>query len=344
MLIIDLRSDTVTQPTEEMRAAMAIAPVGDDVYGEDPTINELERYAAALVGKEAALFVPSGTMGNQIALLTHTRRGDEVVCDKDAHVFYYENAGAAALAGCQLRPLDHIDGRIAPEDFSNAIRAVDVHMPRTSLLWLENTHNRGGGTCYTPNQVEELATIAKKNNIMVHCDGARIFNAATHLKVDVSDLVAHCDSVMFCLSKGLCAPVGSILAGSSEFIDRARQTRKLLGGGMRQAGILAAAGIIAVGKMSARLAVDHANARIVAERLAANGVNINLDKLQTNIILFDPRPYYGVADECVLALKTRGVLASAFSKTAVRFVLHNDISEQHINSLTAVIAELFKKE
>ncbi|MFA6075976.1 MAG: GntG family PLP-dependent aldolase [Negativicutes bacterium] len=344
MLKIDLRSDTVTQPTDEMRAAMAIAPVGDDVYGEDPTINELEHYAAAVIGKEAALFVPSGTMGNQIALLTHTRRGDEVVCDKDAHIFFYENAGAAALAGCQLRTLEHCDGQINPLDFEEAIRKVDMHMPRTSLLWIENSHNRGGGTCYSMAQLDELAAVAQKHNIRIHCDGARIFNAAAYLKLDASVLAAHCDSVMFCLSKGLCAPVGSILAGSAEFISRARQMRKLLGGGMRQAGILAAAGIIALGKMSARLAIDHANAKIVADKLAANGVFINLAKVQTNILLFDPRPFYATADECVDALRAHGVLASAFSKTAVRFVLHNDINDQQVDAVLAVIDELFKKE
>jgi len=344
MLRIDLRSDTVTQPTEEMRAAMAIAPVGDDVYGEDPTINELEHYAAALIGKEAALFVPSGTMGNQIALLTHTRRGDEVICDRDAHVFYYENGGAAALACCQLRTLDHSDGRIAPSDFAAAIRKADIHMPRTSLLWIENSHNRGGGTCYTPEQIDALADIADNNNVAIHCDGARIFNAAAYLNLEVSVLAARCDSVMFCLSKGLCAPVGSILAGNAEFIARARQVRKLLGGGMRQAGIVAAAGIIALVKMSARLKIDHTNAKLVAARLAANNVAINLDNVQTNILLFDPRPFFASADACVRALAERGVLASAFSNTAVRFVLHNDIGEHQLEQLAVIIDELFTKE
>lgn len=343
-MIIDLRSDTVTQPTEEMRRMMAQAPVGDDVYGEDPTVNELERLAAELIGKEAAMFVPTGTMGNQLALLAHTKRGDEVICDQDAHVFYYENAGAAVLAGCQLRLLRHESGLISPDDFENAIRKDDIHVPRTSLLWIENSHNRGGGTCYSLALINRLADIAGRYGVAVHCDGARIFNAATYLGTEARELAARCDSVMFCLSKGLCAPVGSILAGSAEFIARARKMRKLLGGGMRQAGILAAAGIVALKKMSKRLAVDHANAERVAAALAASGVAINLDQVQTNILLFDPRPFYSNADDCVAALKLRGVLASAFSTHAVRFVLHNDIADEQVVTVKTIVQELFVKD
>ena len=342
-MTIDLRSDTVTVPTDEMRFAMADAVVGDDVYGEDPTVNELEEYAAALVGKEAALFVPSGTMGNQIALMVHTARGEEVICDKDAHVFYYENAGAAALSACQLRTVEHEYGIIRPEVFLAAIRKRDLHVPRSSVLGLENSHNRGGGVCYSADEVRRLSTLAHEHGMAVHCDGARIFNAAAYLAVDVKRLTQSVDSVMFCLSKGLGAPVGSVLAGSAEFIARARQMRKLLGGGMRQAGIIAAAGLVALHSMRDRLPEDHEHARNVAEALAVAGVKIDKTKVQTNILLFDVRPFFNTATECVCALRQHSLLASAFSDTVVRWVFHKDVSRQHLDAIPAIIAAVFNK-
>ena len=260
MELIDLRSDTVTKPTSAMRQAMATAEVGDDVYEEDPTVRRLEALGAEMIGKEAALFVPSGTMGNQIAAMTHLNRGDEVILEAESHIFYYEVGGLALLSGAQARPLPGRRGFMEPEQITHAIREENIHFPRTGLLCLENTHNRAGGAVLTPEQTKAMAEAGRQKGIPVHLDGARIFNAAIALGIDVRELTAPVDSVMFCLSKGLGAPVGSILAGSKCFITHARKNRKVLGGGLRQSGVLAAAGLIALEQMVERLAEDHDHA------------------------------------------------------------------------------------
>ncbi|HSM24097.1 MAG TPA: low-specificity L-threonine aldolase, partial [Anaerolineaceae bacterium] len=266
--MIDLRSDTVTLPTDEMRQAMAIAEVGDDVYGEDPTVIRLENLAAEKMGKECGLFIPSGTMGNLIAILTHCQRGDEVIMGNQAHTFMYEVGGVSALGGIMVHTVpNQSDGTLNVDDVRNAIRMEDVHFPTTRLIALENTHNRCGGVVLSPDYIAEIVEIARDHNLLIHMDGARIFNAAIKLKTPVSRLVEGVDSVTFCLSKGLGAPVGSVLCGNSTFIEKARKMRKQLGGGMRQAGILAAAGIVALDKMVDRLEEDHQRAILLAKKL-----------------------------------------------------------------------------
>src|SRR5260370_10270457 len=251
---IERRSDSVRLPTEAMRAAMAAAEVGDDVWDEDPTIHRLQQRAAEMVGKEASLFVPSGTMGNLCALLSHTQAGEEVILEGDSHIFHSEVAGASVVGGLQLRPLETEDGRLQPEQVRRAIREPDIHQPRTGLLCLENTHNRKDGTCLSPAQTAALSAVAHEAGFPVHLDGARVFNAAVAQRIDARELTAPVDSVMFCLSKGLSAPVGSMLARSTDVIGRARRMRKMLGGGMRQAGVLAAAGLCGLDEMVDRLA------------------------------------------------------------------------------------------
>lgn len=336
---IDLRSDTVTQPTEEMRRAMAAAPVGDDVYGEDPTVRELEELGAHMVGKEAALFVPSGTMGNQVSILTHTRRGDEVIVDSNSHIFMYEVGAAAVLSGVQLRTVCGEQGYLSPSQIQLAIRDSDIHAPVSRLLCLENTHNRAGGTAVSPSAMSEMASVAHRHNMAVHLDGARIFNAAAALNVAATDIAKDCDSVMFCLSKGLAAPVGSLLAGSRDFVARARKNRKMLGGGMRQAGILAAAGIVALTKMVGRLVEDHENAKTLAKGLLEiPGLHLDLATVQTNIVVFDASGLGIGPDRFVASLAESGVLAVPFG-TRVRMVTHKDVSRDDVQrALSAVRA------
>lgn len=286
MKFIDLRSDTVTQPTPEMREVMAKAVVGDDVYGEDPTVNKLQDLAAFMLGKEAAMFVPSGTMGNLSAMLAHCQRGDEVILGNKAHTFLFEAGGISALGGvhsCQLP--NQPDGSIALDDIKNAIRSDDPHNPVTRLIALENTHNRCGGTYQLPEYTQEICNFAHQLGLTVHLDGARIFNAATACGVSVKEMVSRVDSITFCLSKGLCAPVGSVLCGSHEFIRRAHRIRKQLGGGMRQAGILAAAGIVALEQMVNRLEEDHVHARKLADGLRKySGLILEEDTPATNMV------------------------------------------------------------
>ncbi|KJS13558.1 MAG: threonine aldolase [Peptococcaceae bacterium BRH_c8a] len=330
MRTVDLRSDTVTRPTSEMREAMARAQVGDDVYGEDPTVKRLEEAAAELAGKEAALFVPSGTMGNQVAVLTHTSRGNEIIVDSEAHIYYYEVGAPAVLSAVQVRPVVGLHGSEAIALFKSAVRGQDIHFPQTSLLCLENTHNRMGGTVTGTDVMQGLYGAAQELGVAVHLDGARIGNAAVALGCRISALTQWCDSVMFCLSKGLGAPVGSMLAGSSDFIARARKYRKMLGGGMRQSGILAAAGLIALRSVN-RLAEDHANARLLAEKLAVvPGIKIDLDRVQTNIVVADIADTGMTAGEYVEVLRARGVLAVVFGPTTVRFVTHLDVSREDV--------------
>ncbi len=292
MRTVDLRSDTITQPTPAMRRAMADAEVGDDVFGEDPTVNRLEKMAAELLNKEAALFVASGTMANIACQLTHCGRGEEVILGDQSHVFFYEQGGSAALGGIHSRTLpNQPDGTLALNSIEDAIRTDNVHFPRTKLIVLENTHNRCNGNPIGADYMNSVAEITRRHRLKLHVDGARLFNAAIALEDKAHNLVAEADSVSICLSKGLAAPAGSVVCGKHEFIHEARRARKVLGGGMRQAGILAAAGIVALSEMIERLADDHANARSLAEGLAnINGLSINSDFVKTNIVYLDVTP------------------------------------------------------
>ena len=285
--VVDLRSDTVTRPTQQMRRAMAEAEVGDDVFGEDPTVNRLEAVAAERLGKEAGLFVTSGTMGNQVCLMAHTQRGDEIILDENSHIFNYEVAALAVLSAVQARTLHGRHGILDPEDVSQAIRPPNVHHPKDTLVCVESTHNRGGGTVYPLETLRAIRRITTERGLAVHLDGARVFNACVASGTPVREVAAQADSVTFCLSKGLAAPVGSVVTGTRAFIDRARRARKMLGGGMRQAGILAAAGIVALETMVDRLREDHENARVLADGLARlPGIQIDLNLVQTNIVIF----------------------------------------------------------
>ncbi|MFC1927739.1 low-specificity L-threonine aldolase [Chloroflexota bacterium] len=298
MKVIDLRSDTITCPTAEMRKAMFEAEVGDDVYGEDPTVNRLEAMVAKMMGKEAAVFTTSGTQGNLVAVLTHTHHGDEIILGDQAHMLWYELGGAAALGGVVLRTVPNDSGgRLSLDDIDRTIRGKDIHYPETTLLCLENTHNRCGGAVLTPDYTAEVCNLAHRRGLKVHLDGARIFNAAVALGVPASALVQNVDSVAVCLSKGLSAPVGSLLCGRSGFIKRARKFRKMLGGGMRQAGVIASAGIVALETMVDRLAEDHANARRLAEGLAGiKGITLAQNDIPTNIVMFDLSPESSVVE------------------------------------------------
>jgi threonine aldolase len=340
MEIIDLRSDTVTQPTPAMRRAMFEAPVGDDVFGEDPTVNELERRAAALMGKEAAVFVASGTMGNIAAILAHTQRGDEVIVGSQAHILMSEVGGTGALASAVLRPVANTaEGAMDPAEVEATIRGNDIHHPRTALVCLENTHNRCGGAALGAPVIAALADVAHQHGLTVHMDGARIFNAAVALGVPAREQVARADSVTFCLSKGLAAPAGSLLCGSADFIARARRYRKMLGGGMRQVGVLAAAGLVALDTMIDRLAEDHANAHVLAHGLAElPGIEINPRRVETNILFFR------VTNEPAAAFSRRmaaaGVLANASGAHAIRMVTHYGIERRDIEEALSRLRRL----
>lgn len=337
--LIDLRSDTVTRPTPEMRAAMAAAEVGDDVYGEDPTINLLERRAAEVFGREAAIFVPTGTMGNQIAIRLHTQPGQEVIAESRAHILDYEMATTAVFSGCLIRAVPTDDGILTWRHIEPVIRPRTTIHASTGLIEIENTANLAGGRCTPLPVLEEIWANAAERKLSTHLDGARIFNAATALGVDVKTLTRGFDSVMFCLSKGLGAPVGSMLVASAELIDRARIFRKALGGGMRQAGILAAAGLIALEQMPARLHEDHANARLLAESLAnTEGVEIDLDTVETNIVIFRMTGPL-TAPELSARLRTRGVLANAVGPKAMRLVTHLDVDRAACLYAAQVLAE-----
>lgn len=340
MRFVDLRSDTVTLPTPAMRKAMYEAEVGDDVYGEDPTVNELEALAAQLLGKEAGLFVLSGTMGNQVAALTHTKRGNEVICEAESHIFYYELAGLACLSSAQPRVITGEHGILNAAIIKSSIRDEDLHYPRTGLICLENTHNRAGGTCYPKSVLAEIRQLAGQYNIPVHMDGARLFNAAVAQGASVSELAQYADSVTFCLSKGLAAPVGSVLVGSREFIDQARRYRKMLGGGTRQAGFLAAAGIVALNTMVDRLTEDHEHARLLAAAVANVGLGINLATVQTNIVVFDVAAINNTAAEFTAALLSFGIRASIFGATKVRMVTHYGITKEDILYTIDVIDQI----
>ena len=340
--VIDLRSDTVTKPTPAMRRAMAEAEVGDDVYGEDPTVNRLEERAAEIMGKEAALFVPSGTMGNTIAVKLHTRHGQEVICEARSHVFNYELAMMAWFAGCVPRPIQAEHGILAWRLIEPHIRPLGPHWAPTALIVLENTHNMAGGTVYPPDVFREICDRAHALGLRVHLDGARLFNAATFLGCPVHELARGADTVMFCLSKGLGAPVGSLLVGSRDAIAEARLYRKRLGGGMRQAGVLAAAGLIALEQMPARLHEDHRNARLLAQALAEMpGVTIP-HPVQTNIVIMDISATGISAPDLSARLKTQGLLINPTGSHQLRLVTHYDVSETDCVRAIEIIRETLR--
>src|SRR5512140_482603 len=343
MDLIDLRSDTVTKPTPEMREAMAKAEVGDDVYGDDPTVNRLQEMAADMMAKQAGLFVPSGTMGNLAAILTHCQRGDEAILGQLNHSFLYEAGGMSALGGVHSYQLkNQPDGSLLPADIEGAIRPDDPHDPITRLVCLENTHNRCGGTVQTPEYTREISKLAHKHGLKLHLDGARIFNAAAALGVPARDLAEPVDSVTFCLSKGLCAPVGSVLCGSEDFIQKARRARKMLGGGMRQAGILAAAGIVALQKMTTRLSEDHARARRLADGLRENDcIVLDAGSPATNMLFFNLAPRASVsAPEAADRLKRDGILVSPNGQKRFRLVTHYWIDDAAVDRTVAAFAQV----
>ena len=341
---IDLRSDTVTRPTPAMLAAMASAPVGDDVYGEDPTVNRLEGLAAEMLGKEAAVFVSSGTMGNLCSVLAHCGRGDEVILGDLAHIFLYEQGGSAALGGVHPRPVPtQADGTLKLNDIENAIRGDNEHFPITRLLAVENTHNRCGGRALPVEYMDAAGQLAHRHGLPLHVDGARLWNAAVALNVSPDRLVREADSVSVCLSKGLGAPVGSVVVGSQEFIKRARRMRKVVGGGMRQAGVIAAAGIVAITEMVERLADDHANARRLAEGLnRLEGVSIDPESVQTDIVIFNLDREDITPANLSAALRGHGVLLNPIGGNRLRAVTNYHITEADIDRTLEAFAAVLE--
>lgn len=330
--MIDLRSDTVTRPTKGMMEAMFNAPLGDDVYGEDPSINALEQKISKLFGFEAAVFCPSGTMTNQIAIKTHTIPGDEVICDATSHIYNYEGGGMAFNSGVQVRAIQGTLGKITPEQIEDNIQPLIINLPRTSLVALENTLNKAGGGYYTLSEISEISKMCKKHNLPLHLDGARIFNALEESKDKAQDYAKYFDSISICFSKGLGAPVGSALVGSSEFINKARRYRRLLGGGMRQAGVLAAAAIYALDNHVIRIAEDHRRAKKIGEALKKLDFVKELLPVQSNIVIFklnDDVP----SSNLIEYLKSNGIIANTMGKQTMRFVTHLDLSEENIDEI-----------
>ena len=342
MEFIDLRSDTVTRPSPGMREAMAKAEVGDDVFGEDPTVNKLQQKVAELLGKEAALYVPSGTMGNQVCIKVHTQPGDEVIAEKGCHVFNYETAGMAFLSNVQVHTIEGKHGAFSVAQVKRAIRPKAYYMPRTRLICLENTHNRAGGTIIPIDLIKEMNALAKDEGIRFHLDGARLWNACAETGITPKEYASFFDSVSVCLSKGLGAPVGSVIASSAEFIAEARRYRKIFGGGMRQAGVLAAAGIYALENNAARLKEDHANARYLARELATiRGFDIDMDSVQTNIIIISLEKLGKTPDEVLALLRTKGVLLTLGNYMGIRAVTHMDVSTDQVKRAAQIIRETF---
>lgn len=338
MRLIDLRSDTVTQPTPEMRRAMAEALVGDDVYQDDPTVNRLEQEAARRLGKEAALFLSSGTQSNQVAVMSWTKRGDEIIVSDGCHIYEHEVGAVAVLSGANMRTL-HFDGGIPqPALIESAVRGQDILFPETALICVENALSNG--RVVPVDIMKQIYEIGQKRGIPVHLDGARIFNAAVSLGVDVQELTQYADSVSCCLSKGLCAPIGTVLAGSQAFIDRARKNRKLLGGGMRQAGVIAAPALIALTQMPARLKEDHDNAKYMAEKLAViPGVSCDPSQVEINMAFFSIDKPAAVRDNLQAAMREKGIKISPEDQGKFRFVTNNDVSRQDIDQAMAALAE-----
>lgn len=339
--IIDLRSDTITKPSEGMRKAMYEAEVGDDVFKEDPTINKLEDYIADLLGKEAALFVPSGTMANQICLNVLTEPGDEVICEIDAHVFNYESGSPAKLSGIQLMPVKGKLGVLTTKEVENLIRPKDAyHMPRTKVIEVENTHNRAGGTIWPMENIIELKHLTKKYDLLYHLDGSRMWNASVKTGINVNEYASHFDSVSCCLSKGLGAPVGSMIAGSKEFVKEAFRIRKSFGGGMRQAGILAAAGLYALQNNVERLAEDHRRAKYLAERIGEiPNLEINMDAVQTNILLF--KPLKSNVIESIKKCKEAGLLLTPGTVDTLRAITHLDVDDNDVEEAANILIKVF---
>lgn len=341
MKFIDLRSDTVTRPSPEMRKAMFEAEVGDDVFKEDPTVNKLEEYIAELLGKEAALYVPSGVMGNQICLNVLTEPGDEVICDREAHIFNYESGSPARLSGIQIYPLDGKLGILSAEQVEPYIRTTAYHMPRTKVIEVENTHNRAGGTIWPIENIIALKNLAKKHRLYFHLDGARIWNASVETGISPKEYASYFDTVSCCFSKGLGAPVGSVIAGSKEFIKEAYRVRKSWGGGMRQVGILAAAALYAVQNNRERLKEDHRRAKILAERINANpNLEINMKAVQTNILLFKPLKISPA--EGMKLCKEKGLLLTPGTVDSLRAITHLDVNDDDIFKAAGIIDEVFK--
>lgn len=334
---IDLRSDTITLPTEEMRWVIASAPVGDDVFGEDPSVNELEEYVSKLFGKEAAVFVPSGTMANQVAIATLTRPGDEVILDADSHIFYYEAGGPAILSGVQLRPIKSEKGEMEIDEVKASIRGNDIHYPRTSLICLENTHNRHGGRIISLDYIKKLEQVAHDNNLKMHCDGARIWESSAATGISLFDYAKAFDTISVALSKGLGAPSGSLVLGSKDTIARARKWRKIFGGGMRQSGILAAAGLYAVKEHFKLLPETHKNARTFAKKLSlSEHIDIDLGKVETNIVFFKHRARImpgSLQEEC----KKNGLLIFEMGNKSVRVVFHFQVSKLQANQAADIL-------
>ncbi len=342
--IIDLRSDTVTLPTDEMLEAIRHAKLGDDVLDEDPTVKQLQETAAERMAKEAALLVPSGTQANLTSLMTNCRRGQLVFLESESHIYWYEVGGISAIAGLQPWPLKSSRGALNPEELEAAIRPKNIHFAEPSLVCLENTHNRHGGTIITPSQIEAVKRVAEVHSLKLYMDGARIFNAAVALGCDVKQFTRHVDNLMFCLSKGLCCPVGSLLVGDKEFIEAARKNRKILGGGMRQAGVIAAPGIVALEKMVDRLKEDHENAHFLGEKLSKMlAIKLDLGSVQTNIVTF--KIDSSVISESVFLkkLEEKGILALAQAKNTIRFVTHNGITREDVEKTALVVEDLLRK-
>ncbi|MFQ5709424.1 MAG: low-specificity L-threonine aldolase [bacterium] len=339
--MIDLRSDTVTKPTPDMRKAMAEAEVGDDVFGEDRTVNHLQEMVADLLGKDAALFVPSGTMGNEICINCHTRPGDEVICEYGCHIYNYESGAAAFLSGVQVRPIVGKRGVITCEQVEAVIHPPHYYLPRSAVIAVENTHNSAGGTIFPRDELVRLHQLAQRHNLKLHLDGARIWNAAVASGIAVKEFAQHCDSISVCFSKGLGAPVGSAIAGSQAFIEEARRLRKLYGGGMRQVGILAAGAQFALEHNLDRLAEDHANAKLLAENLLEiPGIELDLDSVQTNIVIFDIDKTGRSVHEIANTLKNKGVLVVPFGRTTMRAVTHLQITRQDITKTAKIFSEI----
>jgi len=341
---IDLRSDTVTKPSPAMRQAMAQAEVGDDIFGEDPTVNRLQEVVASLLGKEAALFLPSGSMANQVCIKVHTHAGDEIIAEKDCHVFNYETAGIAFLSAVQVNTIAGHHGVMPLAEIKKAIRPKLYYMPRTALICLENTHNRAGGTIYPLEQIKAASDLAQNEGIRIHLDGARLWNACVATGISPKEYASYFDSVSVCLSKGLGAPVGSVIAGPKTFVDEARHFRKLFGGGMRQAGILAAAGLYALEHNIQRLAEDHAKASRLAEILSTvSGFSIDLASAQTNIVIIDAVKAKKLPSEILPALRKEGVLLSAGNYMGIRAVTHMDVSLEEIEKAGEIITKVMEK-
>ncbi len=342
MEFIDLRSDTVTKPSPGMRKAMAEAQVGDDVFGEDPTVNKLQQNVAELLGKEAALFVPSGTMGNQICIKVHTQPGDEVIAEKGCHVFNYETAAIAFLSNVQVYTIEGKHGAFTVNDVKRAIRPKAYYMPRTRLICMENTHNRAGGTIIPIDIIKSVSALAKNEAIKFHLDGARLWNACAETGISPKEYASHFDSVSVCLSKGLGAPVGSVIAGPAEFIADARRYRKIFGGGMRQAGVLAAAGLYALENNVSRLKDDHVNAKYLAQELASiRGFGIDLESVQTNIVIINLENLGKTPDEVLAHLKSKGILLTLGNYMGVRAVTHMDVSPEQVKHAAQIIKQTF---